>query len=88
MENLYLATCSHLAVAKRTKVVNEKLGFCLEVMEMINNHLTHEHSSRQGTIKLRIWKLGLRTNQTLGRPFYANLDQSVTNLFLNPILDR
>jgi len=46
MENLFLATCSHLAVAKRTKVVNEKLNHCVEVMEMINNHLEHEHASK------------------------------------------
>ena len=46
LEHLFLATCSHLAVAKRTKVINEKLSHCLEVMDMINNHLSHEHSSR------------------------------------------
>jgi len=45
MENLFLATCSHLAVAKRTKVVNEKLSHCLEVMEMISSHLDHEHGA-------------------------------------------
>jgi len=45
MENLYLATCSHLAVGKRTKVVNEKLSHCLEVMEMISDHLSHEHGA-------------------------------------------
>jgi len=44
-ENLFLATCSHLAVAKRTKVVNEKLNHCLEVMEMISSHLSHEHGA-------------------------------------------
>ena len=45
MENLFLATCSHADVAKmkRTKVVNEKLSHCLEVMKIIqpsqmNNH--------------------------------------------------
>lgn len=45
MENLFLATCSHLAVAKRTKVVNEKLSHCLEVMDMISSHLSHEHGA-------------------------------------------
>jgi len=44
-ENLFLATCSHLAVAKRTKVVNEKLSHCLEVMDMISSHLSHEHGA-------------------------------------------
>jgi len=45
LENLFLATCSHLAVAKRTKVVNEKLSHCLEVMDMISSHLAHEHGA-------------------------------------------
>ena len=39
LEHLFGVTCSHLAVSKRTRVVNEKLGHCLEIIEMINNHL-------------------------------------------------
>ena len=35
MEDLYTKTCTHLAVSKRTRVVNEKLTHCLEIMEMI-----------------------------------------------------
>ncbi|XP_023342438.1 required for meiotic nuclear division protein 1 homolog [Eurytemora carolleeae] len=46
LENLYMATCSHLAVAKRTKIVNEKLSHCLELMELISTHLSNEHGSR------------------------------------------
>jgi len=46
MESLYLATCSHLAVSKRTKIVNEKLSHCLEVMDLISTHLSTEHGSR------------------------------------------
>ena len=46
LEHLFMATCAHLAVAKRTKVINEKLNHCLEVMDMINNHLSHEHGSK------------------------------------------
>merc|ERR1711862_452039 len=34
MENLFLATCSHLSASKRTKVINDKLNHCLEVVEM------------------------------------------------------
>jgi len=45
MENLFLATCSHLSVSKRTKVINDKLNHCLEVVEMINDHLSHEHGA-------------------------------------------
>ena len=46
LENLYLATCSHLAVGKRTKIVNEKLSHCLELMELIGTHLNNEHEAR------------------------------------------
>jgi glutathione synthase len=46
LESLYLATCSHLAVAKRTKIVNEKLSHCLELMELIGTHLNNEHEAR------------------------------------------
>merc|ERR1712226_163315 len=46
LEDLFLATCAHLAVKKRTQVVNEKLSHCLEVMEMISNHLNTEQGHR------------------------------------------
>ena len=46
LENLYLATCSHLAVNKRTKIVNEKLSHCLELMDLISTHLSTEHGAR------------------------------------------
>jgi len=46
LENLYLATCSHLSVAKRTKIVNEKLNHCLELMELVSTHLSTDHGAR------------------------------------------
>lgn len=46
LENLYLATCNHLAVGKRTKIVNEKLSHCLELMDLISTHLSTEHGAR------------------------------------------
>eukprot|EP00088_Acartia_fossae_P051217 TRINITY_DN5754_c0_g1_i4.p1 TRINITY_DN5754_c0_g1~~TRINITY_DN5754_c0_g1_i4.p1 ORF type:complete len:468 (-),score=102.94 TRINITY_DN5754_c0_g1_i4:422-1825(-) len=46
LENLFLSTCSHLAVGKRTKIVNEKLNHCLELMELVSNHLSTEHGAR------------------------------------------
>lgn len=46
LENLFLATCSHLAVAKRTKIVNEKLNHCLELMELVSTHLSTDHGAR------------------------------------------
>lgn len=46
LESLYEATLAHLTVGKRTRVVNEKISHCLEVMEMINTHLSTEHGAR------------------------------------------
>jgi len=46
LENLYLSTCNHLAVAKRTKIVNEKLSHCLELTDLISTHLSTEHGAR------------------------------------------
>jgi len=46
MEMLFLVTCNHLAVKKRTEVANKKLSYCLEIMEMINGHIQHEHGSK------------------------------------------
>jgi len=46
METLFLMTCNHLAVKKRTEVANKKLSYCLEIMEMINGHIQHEHGSK------------------------------------------
>ena len=46
LEDLYMATCSHLALQKRTRIVNEKLNHCLEVMDLISTHLSNEHGAR------------------------------------------
>jgi len=46
LETLFLRTCNHLAVKKRTEVANKKLSYCLEIMEMVNGHIQHEHGSK------------------------------------------
>jgi len=46
LEILFLRTCDHLAVRKRTEVANKKLSYCLEIMEMVNGHIQHEHGSK------------------------------------------
>jgi uncharacterized Rmd1/YagE family protein len=43
MENLFLGTCSHADVARRTKVVDEKLSHCLELMKMIQPSQMNHH---------------------------------------------
>jgi len=46
LEDLYTKTCTHLAVSKRTRVVNEKLTHCLEIMEMIRGHIDTGHGHK------------------------------------------
>lgn len=46
LEDLYLATCGHLAVGKRTRVMNERLGHCRELMDLVTGHLSDEHHVR------------------------------------------
>jgi len=46
LENLYLATCSHLAVKRRTNIVNEKLNHCLELLDLVSTHQSTEHGAR------------------------------------------
>ncbi|XP_040577284.1 required for meiotic nuclear division protein 1 homolog [Lepeophtheirus salmonis] len=46
LEGLYLNTCSHLAVNKRTKIYNEKLNHCAELLELITAHLNDVHHVR------------------------------------------
>ena len=57
LEQLYNITCNHLAVKKRTKVANEKLNHCLEVMQMVSDHLSHEHGATLE--KIIIWLIAI-----------------------------
>ncbi|KPM09856.1 DUF155 domain containing protein, partial [Sarcoptes scabiei] len=43
LEKLFLATYSHLNISKRTKVMNEKLNHCIELMDLLSNHLNDIH---------------------------------------------
>jgi len=46
LEKLYAKTCTYLEVGKRTKVMNEKLNLCTELVEMLRSHLNEQHSHR------------------------------------------
>ncbi|KAI7694703.1 hypothetical protein SSS_03937 [Sarcoptes scabiei] len=46
LEKLFLATYSHLNISKRTKVMNEKLNHCIELMDLLSNHLNDIHHVR------------------------------------------
>ncbi len=46
LERLYASTCAHLTLGKRTRVLNEKLSHCCELMDLVTNHLNDEHHVR------------------------------------------
>ncbi|XP_045466150.1 required for meiotic nuclear division protein 1 homolog isoform X1 [Harmonia axyridis] len=46
LENLYLQVCSYFGISKRTKVMNEKINHCVELIELLSTHLSNKHSTR------------------------------------------
>lgn len=46
LETLFRSTCSSLSVSKRTKLLNERLSYCYELMELLTSHLNEEHGSK------------------------------------------
>ncbi|KAL7636365.1 UNVERIFIED_CONTAM: hypothetical protein RMT77_013140 [Armadillidium vulgare] len=46
LENLYTKMSAHLSISKRTSVMNYKINYCLELMELLQSHLHDRHASR------------------------------------------
>ncbi|ODN04073.1 Required for meiotic nuclear division protein 1 [Orchesella cincta] len=46
LETLYQKTCDYLSINRRTKVMNEKLTQCCELLELVSSHLTDHHHTR------------------------------------------
>ncbi|KYQ58448.1 Required for meiotic nuclear division protein 1 like protein, partial [Trachymyrmex zeteki] len=46
LENLYQQTCGYFSIAKRTKVMNERLNHCLELVSILSSHLSDRHHIR------------------------------------------
>ncbi|KAL1456671.1 hypothetical protein WDU94_001384 [Cyamophila willieti] len=46
LENLYLQTCNYYSISRRTKVMNEKLNHCLELVDLLSSHLSDKHHIR------------------------------------------
>ncbi|XP_027058997.1 required for meiotic nuclear division protein 1 homolog [Pocillopora damicornis] len=46
LENLYDKTCVYLDIHRRTRVMNEKLNHCSEMVELLRTHLSEKHSFR------------------------------------------
>lgn len=46
LENLYLKVVKYLNIERRTKVMNEKLTHCCELMDLLGHHLEDKHHVR------------------------------------------
>lgn len=46
LESLYQRICGYFSIAKRTKVMNERLNHCLELVSILSSHLSDRHHVR------------------------------------------
>jgi len=46
LETIYNKMCNYLNISRRTKVMNEKLVQCCELLDLISTHLTDQHHTR------------------------------------------
>ena len=46
IENLFAKTCAVLNIPKRTKLMNDKLSYCYELLQLLHTHLSDKHSSK------------------------------------------
>ena len=46
LEILFRNTCGSLSISKRTKLMNERLSYCYELMELLTSHLNEEHNTK------------------------------------------
>lgn len=46
LETLYLQLCSYFSISRRTRVMNEKLNHCMELVELLTTHLSDRHHVR------------------------------------------
>lgn len=46
LEKLYIQICSYFSLNRRTRVLNEKLNHCIELVELLSTHLNDRHHVR------------------------------------------
>ncbi|RZC32802.1 required for meiotic nuclear division protein 1 -like, partial [Asbolus verrucosus] len=46
LESLYLQVRNYFGIAKRTRVMNEKINHCVELIELLSTHLSDKHHTR------------------------------------------
>ena len=73
LEILFQQTCSYLNVSKRTRIMNEKLNFCCELMNLIANDLNDKHHVRLEWMIFVLIVVEVRINTS----------ESLCNVFIN-----
>lgn len=46
LENLYQQICGYFSIAKRTRVMNDRLNHCVELVSILSSHLSDRHHVR------------------------------------------
>lgn len=46
LESLYQQTCSYFSITKRTRIMNDKINHCVELVELLSSHLSDRHHVR------------------------------------------
>ncbi|CAH1394306.1 unnamed protein product [Nezara viridula] len=46
LESLYQRSCYYFSIPRRTKVMNEKLNHCVELIQLVSSHLSDRHHVR------------------------------------------
>ncbi|KAK9745249.1 RMND1/Sif2-Sif3/Mrx10, DUF155 [Popillia japonica] len=46
LEVLYSQICTYFSISRRTKVINEKINHCVELIELLRSHLSDKHHVR------------------------------------------
>jgi len=46
LEQVYQLTCAYFCINKRTRVINEKLNHCVELVDLVSSHLRDKHHVR------------------------------------------
>lgn len=46
LEQLFTNTCNSLSLGKRARLMNDKLSYCYELMQLLTSHLDQEHNTK------------------------------------------
>ncbi|XP_065167130.1 required for meiotic nuclear division protein 1 homolog [Atheta coriaria] len=46
LEQLYQQMCNYFSITRRTRVLNEKINHCVELIELVSSHLSDKHHIR------------------------------------------